>query len=272
MAVWWTIGKYNMRLNLGKLYRNRKIYFTLTAIIFVVYAVLFKALVDANPNNVIISLMSNKALFATLLDLIMLYVFVYLIMIHVFTGMKRQNKSSLELLLSAPVSSSDIVLGETIASLPVYLLVLPIVLIPLLILGYFQAGVGILGILKITVSQVLLALLAVGIGAIALTLIQTSIQRTKTNKYFRLFATMISAGLYLSIYFLKSWLSTAESVTQNQFFNMLPTSLTGNIAFSEISGYVPHPSILVSFTLLLAWIGIAYGIGIRIAGKAYSLE
>jgi len=272
MAAWWTIGKYNMRLNLGKYYRSRKISFPITAIVFIVYGFLFKFFIDANPDNIIIDFMSNKALFATLLDLLMLYIFIYLIMIHVFTGMKRQNKSSLELLLSSPVSSSDIVLGETIASLPIYLLALPVILIPLLILGYFQANIGILGILKIVFSQFLLAMLAVGFGAIVLTLLQTSIQRTKTSKYFRLLVTMISAGLYLSIYFINSWLSTAEGITQNMLFSLLPTSLTGNIAFSEISGYIPEPTIPVSFMLLLAWIGVIYGFGIRMAGKAYSLE
>jgi len=272
MAAWWTIGKYNMRLNLGKYYRGRKVSFPLTAIVFIVYAYLFKIFVDANPDNIIISFLSNKVLFATILDLLMLYIFIYLVMIHVFTGMRRQNKSSLELLLSAPVSSSDIVLGETLASLPIYLLAVPVILIPLVVLGYFQANIGAFGILKIFISQILLAMLAVGVGAIILTLIQTSIQRTKTSKYFRLLATMVSAGLYLSIYFINSWLTTAEGVTQNLFFDLLPTSLTGNIAFSEISGYVPSPSMPLSFLMLLVWIGAVYGFGIRMAGKAYSLE
>jgi hypothetical protein len=55
-------------------------------------------------------------------------------------------------------------------------------------------------------------------------------------------------------------------------FGLLPTSLTGNIAFSEIAGYVPQPSLMVSFLLLIGWIAVVYGAGIRIAGRAYSLE
>ncbi|MBN1785638.1 MAG: hypothetical protein JW825_01425 [Candidatus Methanofastidiosa archaeon] len=272
MAAWLTIGKYNMRLNLGKFYRRRKVFVPIVALTYLIYAILLKMLVDANPENLIVRLLSDKALFATLLDLVMLYIFIYLIMIHVFTGIRRQNKSSLELLLSSPVSSSDIVLGETIASLPIYLMIIPILLIPLLILGYFQAGIGMIGLVKIILSQLLLLVLAIGTGAIALTLIQSSIQRTKTSRYFRLLASILSAGLYLSIYFLNSWLSTAESVTQNPFFDILPTSLAGNIAFSEISGYVPEPSIMLSYMTIIIWIAVVYGLGIRIAGKAYSLE
>lgn len=272
MSTWWTLGKYTMMLNLGKIYRKRKIYLPFFGMIYLFYAIGLKMLLDANPDNVIVNLISNKPLFATLLDLVMLYLFVYLIIIHVFTGIRRQNKSSLELLLSAPIKSADIVLGETIAMLPIYLLIAPIVMIPLLITGYFLAGVGVLGSIKLFLSQALLVLLAVGVGAIVLTLIQSSIQRTKSSKYFRLISSGLSAGLYLSIYFLRSWLTTAEAVTQNWFFSLLPTSLTGNIAFSEISGYVPEPSIALSFLLLVAWICVVYFLGIRIAGKAFSLE
>ena len=272
MSSWWTIGKYTMMLNLGKIYRKRKIFLPLFGMIYLLYAIGLKILIDTNPDNAIVNLISNKALFATLLDLVMLYLFVYLIIIHVFTGIRRQNKSSIELLLSAPIQSADIVLGETIAMLPIYLLIAPIVIIPLLVTGFFLAGVGIFGIIKLFLSQALLVLLAVGVGAIALTLIQSSIQRTKSSKYFRLISSGLSAGLYLSIYFLRSWLTTAEAVTQNWAFSLLPTSLTGNIAFSEISGYIPDPSIALSFLLLVVWVCLVYALGIRIAGKAFSLE
>lgn len=272
MGGWLTIGKYSMRLNLGRLYRQRRIFIPILAVVYLVFAAGFKVFLDANPDNVIVEFLSNEVLFATLMDLLLLYLFVYLVIIHVFTGIRKQDKSSIELLLSTPISSQDIVLGETVAMLPTYLIILPFVLIPLALIGYVSAGVGIVGVLLIILSQMLLFVVAIGIGAIILALIQSSIQRMKANKYFRLLASLLGAGIYISIYSLNSWLDTASSITQNPVFSYLPTSLSSNIIYSQVLGVGVSPSLMESFALLLVWVVVIYRVGIRFAGRAYSLE
>jgi len=272
MNAWWVIGKYGLRLNLGKAYRRFKLFFPLIVLVYIAYGVMLKMVIDANPDNFVVEILSNKVLFATLTDLILLYLFIYLIVIYVFTGIRKQDKSSTELLLSTPLRSEDIVLGETIAMLPIYLLFMPTILIPIFIFGYFKAGVGLWGLAVIFFSQALMFILAIGIGAIILALIQSSIQRLKVGKYFRLISSFIFAVLYLSIYGMKYWLSTAQSVTQSKLFSSLPTSLAGNVIFSKIMNIPSSPSVLVSICLLVLWIVVVYRVGINIAGRAYSLE
>ena len=272
MHSWWTIGKYGMRLNLGKTYRNKKVYLSLTAAIYMVFALLFAYFVQQNPNNIVLRFLEDKVLFATIMDLLLLYLFVYLVIIHVFSGIRKQNKSSIELLLSAPLRSEDIVLGETLAMIPVYLLILPAVLIPLFVLGGMQAGLGIFGMAVILVTQVLMFIIAIGIGAIILVLVQSSIQRVKFSKFFRLFASLIAAGLYLSIYGLRAWMGTAEALTQQALFSYLPTSLSANVVYAEILDAPVEPSVLYSIVLLCVWALVIYRVGVTLAGKAYSLE
>ena len=272
MNTWWTIGKYGMRLNLGKAYRQRTLYVPLIGAAYALFAFAFAWFVRENPDNVVLRFLEDRVLFATLMDLVLLYLFVYLIIIHVFTGIRKENKASIELLLSAPLRSEDIVMGETIAMVPVYLLILPFVLIPLFVLGGIQAGLDALGMVRILVSQVLMFVIAIGVGAIVLSLVQSSIQRIKFNKYFRLIATFVGAGLYLSIYGLNAWLSTAEALTQHPVLSYLPHALSGNVIYAEILGATVTPSVSSSIAFLAVWVVIIYRIGIRIAGRAYSLE
>ena len=261
-----------MRLNLGAYYRKRNITVPLTIIALIAYAVGFFLLVNRNPGNVFFELLSDKILFATLLDLIFLYFFLYLVIIHVFTGIRRQNKSSVELLLSAPVRSQDIVLGETVAMIPIYIVMLPIILIPLCIIGYELANVGIVGLLTICFSQLLLFVIALGTGAIILSLIQSSLQRLKVSKYFRLLASMLGALIYISIYSISSWLDSAHSLTQNIFVSYLPTSLSSRIIYTQILDISSSPSFIQSVFALCIWAFVIYSLGVRIAGRVYSLE
>jgi len=66
MNAWWVIGKYGLRLNLGKAYRRFKLFFPLIVLVYIAYGVMLKMVIDANPDNFVVEILSNKVLFATL--------------------------------------------------------------------------------------------------------------------------------------------------------------------------------------------------------------
>ncbi|MHC1604547.1 MAG: hypothetical protein ACXQTP_01055 [Candidatus Methanofastidiosia archaeon] len=272
MGAWWTIGKYGIKLNLGKFYRHRKITYPIVILFYIVYSFVIWWFVDSNSQNFVVKLFLDKVMFSVLIDFFLLYFFIYLIFIHIFTGIRRQNKYSLELLLSTPIRSGDIVLGETIAMLPIYLFFLPIVLVPILILGYYGAGASLWSLALITISQIEVFIVAIGIGATILALLQSSIQRIKMNRYFRLIAAFSGALIYISIYSLRMWLGTAQSITQNEVFALLPTSLSGKVIYATILDTKTFHGVFASIGFLALWIVVVYAVGVRVAGKAYSLE
>lgn len=217
-----------------------------------------------------------------LIQIIMFMIFFYFILIPISTTLREDESSQIEVLLSAPVKPSDILLGEFVGKWPIYIIATTI------IAGLFTAllapvGLDFFQLSLIIVIIVLTFLLASWIGHLIASLLRTKLGKTARGK---------DIGRALSMILALPFVAAIFAINYGGVFESLTSSESGSIV-SFILGFFPSSwgaNVIVSFSLnpgnifasgfetLIRFMGLviffigSLWFGVRVADRAYSLE
>lgn len=218
----------------------------------------------------------------SLVQIIMFMIFFYFILIPISTTLRDDESAQIEILLSAPIKPSDVLLGEFIGKWPIYTIATTV------IAGIFTAllvpvGLDFIQLTIIIMVIVLTFLLASWIGHLTAALLRTRLSKSARGKDIGRALSMILALPFVAAIFALNYSGVFESLMDPEaggavsfVLGFFPSSWGANI----IVDFVLNPGniMAVGFEtffrfsgLVLFFVGSLW-FGVKIADRAYSLE
>ena len=278
---WYVIAKNEWRLRTSGVRGARRALLPLIVVFMILYVgwiapALVASFVPAFP-----AFLLSKVALATM-ELFLLTIFCYFLVIPFSNALRDIRLRDQEILVAAPVSPGDILLGKFLGVLPLYALGL------VLIVGAFTALLAPIGLdavqLVLTVVIILLVLFsALWIGAVAAAVVRTRLQRSARGRDVGkalgfVMALPIVLVTYALMYGLipETGIHPAEDPTVAAFLSVFPSSWGADV----VMAFAANPGDLGALTSLdvLRIAGVvlffvaALGIGAVVANRAYGAE
>lgn len=277
MAGWITIGKYHARVNLGKAWIHRKKVFPVIGAGFVAYCVGLYLLFDTLKESIIKLIGTPEGLeivaFSSIMSLIVLALWGYIIYINVLVGIRKRKRRDIQLLLSAPITYTDLLIGSFLAMLPAVAIAFAFLYAPIALIAAVVFNSGLVAIVKIGIALGIIVILALIISGIVLAIVEPIIDRLSRNRIALVVFIILFVVVYSLFYALPG--EGIGKISDFVVFKYLPTTLAGNVineALVGSLGFKPDPSGGMSM-LLLAIITLAvFYLGFSSAGRLFSLE
>ncbi len=277
MAGWITIGKYHARVNLGKAWIHRKKVFPALGAGFVAYCVGLYLIFDSYKESIISLIGTPEGLeivvFSAILSLIVLALWVYIIYINVLVGIRKRKRRDIQLLLSAPITYTDLLIGSFLAMLPMVAIAFTFLYAPIALIAAVVFESGLVAIVKIGIALGITVILALIISGIVLAIVEPIIDRLSRNRIALVVFIIIGVIGYSLFYTIPG--EGIGKISDFVVYKYLPTTLAGNVINEALVGplgFKPDPSGGMSM-LLLALITLAvFYLGFTSAGRLFSLE
>ena len=180
-SLWYAIAKNEYRITINSFAPSIKRYFLpLVALIVIFYPTVITPIVlDYLFNES--DLQTLTTVFTLLYEVMLLNIFLIFLILPISIGVKDIKVGNLELLLSTPMKSSDILVGEFFGRLPFY--ILGAVLIGGFLTGLFGAsGSNAIIVIALTLLVVLNFLIAYWIGTCAGFYLKSLLSKSETMK------------------------------------------------------------------------------------------
>lgn len=217
-----------------------------------------------------------------IMQIMLFLVFFYFLIIPITSTLREQTIRELEIFLSAPVKSSDILLGEFLGTAPLYAIIL--IIITGLFTGMLSSvGLSILQLGVVNLIIVIIFLSAHWIGTVTAAVLRTKLEKTARGKDIGKALAMILALPLLALFYMVVYggvlttLADPEAMgTVKAILGWLPSSwgagvivkfimAPGDIAAMGWGGITRLGGLLVFF------FAVFYA-GVKIADRAYSAE
>lgn len=282
MAGWKTIGKYHARINLGRAWVHRKIAFPALSGGFIAYVLILYVLFARYKTPILTALQQaglqsgmEIAAFSVILSLLVLAIWGYIIYVNIFVGIKTRNRRNVTLLLSAPITYSDLLMGSFQAMLPTVAIAFAFVYAPIALAAAVVFESGLIMLLKIGIALGETVILALLVSGIVLAIIEPLIDRISRNRVVLVFFIIIFIVVYSLSYILPQQGLGFSRVSDNVFYRFVPTTLASNVineALLGAFGFRANPSGGLSMLLLGVFILVVFFAGFYSAGRLFTLE
>jgi hypothetical protein len=278
---WLVVARNEYRIHVNHI-RGLRPYFPYLVIgLLAVYvAVIAPAVVSLFLDSVLAFFLSQVAL--AVVPLIMFLIFAYLILLPVTYTLQGMQAGQVEIFLAAPITPSDVLLGEFLGELPFYAIAFTV------IAGFFTAVLQPLGLdlLQIAVTALIFVvtfLSALWIGTVLAALVRTKFAKTARGKDVGKALSLILALPMIAVMYAIMGGGLLEALTDpgtsgmvRAVLGLLPSSWGADI----IVGFASNPGNigavgfetftrvggLVVFFLAVLWLGT------KAANRAYSIE
>ncbi|MBU7028932.1 MAG: ABC transporter permease [Theionarchaea archaeon] len=278
---WLIVAKNEYRIRTSIIRGIRPYFPYLTIGILTIY-VFFIAplLVNLFIDDFIAFILSQAAV--AMVEIILFMVFCYFIIIPITSALREEETGQLEIFLSAPIKSSDVLLGKFLGVVPLYAIVITI------ITGFFTAVLHPLGLsvvqIGITITIfVVIFLSALWIGTVIAALLRTKLGRTARGKDIGRALAMILALPFVAMYYVIAFgglLETLADPGASGMVKILLGWLPSSWGTEVILNFASNPGNIAAvwfetvtrFGGLLAFFAAILWVGARVADRAYSLE
>jgi hypothetical protein len=209
-------------------------------------------------------------------------IFFYFLIIPITSTLREQTARQLEIFLSAPIKSSDILLGEFLGTAPLYAII--IVIFAGLFTGILAAiGLSIVQLAVVIIIVVIVFLSAFWIGTVIAAVLRTKLEQTARGKDIgrglaMLLVLPLLALFYMVFYggILNTLADPKASGLVKTLLGWLPSSWGAEVIFRLAS----TPGDITAIGLegvtriggLLTFFVVALYIGIKVADRAYTAE
>jgi len=278
---WYLIARNEYRIHTSRVRAIRPYFPFLVGGFLAAYVVyLAPAIVSLFVNEFVALMLSQAAL--AMVQIILFFVLVYFIIIPITETLRDVQAGELEILLSAPVRPSDLLLGDFLGGMSFYLIFM------IIIAGAFTAalsplGLGVAQMAIVIVVFVLVFLLASWIGTVIAAVLRTKLGETGRGRDIgKALSFVIALPLVALIYaiqfggLIEALSDPSASGAVRTVLGLLPSSWGASV----IVGFASHPGGLGSLGAqallrvggLAGFFLAAVWVGSKVADRAYSLE
>jgi len=278
---WFVIARNEYRLLTSSIRPLRPFFPFLVIILLAVFVVYIAPyLVNLFVNEIVAFLLSQAAVI--MLQVMLFITFLFFVWFPVSLMLRDIRSEQQGILLSAPIRSSDILLGEYLGELPLYAIIIAIItglftaLLDPLKIDILQKG-AIVAVFVITLSC------ALWIGTVIAAVLRTKLGRTSRGRDIGKSVAVLIAIPFVGIMYAFIGGGVVESLSDpasggilKSILAIFPSSWGADI----ISLLASNPgnsgaialNILTRFAGIIIFFGIVLWIGVRIADRAYTME
>jgi hypothetical protein len=280
-AKWFVIAKNEYRIRTSSIREIRPYFPYLVVGVLVVY-VLFIAptIVGLFLDELVSFLLSQVAV--ALVQVILFMFFFLFITFPISSALKDIKIEQQGIFLSAPIKSSDVLLGEFLGELPLYAIII------ILVTGFFTAILKPIGLNMLQIAMIIIIFVttlssALWIGTVIAALLRTKLGKSARGKDIGKALSFIVVLPIIAVMYailgggvLEALADPGTSGAVEAILGLLPSSWGADI----IIGFVSNPGSIRAVGLetvthfggLIIFFVTALWIGTRIADRAYSLE
>ncbi len=283
MAVpkWLIIARNEYLISTSSIRKIRQIFPFLVIIFLGVYlGYIAPRIVDVLLDDFLLFFLSQTAL--TMIRLILFMFFLWFIIFPIANTLKFEHMDNKELLLSAPLKSSDLLMGKFLGQAPIYCIFIT------LITGFFTAlliplGIDMLQVIIIVLAFVLILLSAEWIGILIASILRTRLEKSARGKDIGKALSMIIALPLIALMYaiiggglMDAVESSGTSTPVDNLLMMLPSTWGANIImdFGLNPGDISSvwQDTIINFGGLAFFFIASLWIGSKLADRVYSLE
>lgn len=278
---WYVIAKNEYRIHTGRVRAIRPYFPFLVAGLLAAYAVyLAPALVSLFVDEFVALMLSQAAL--AMVQIVLFFVFIYFMIIPITETLRDVRAGELEILLSAPVRPSDLLLGDFVGEMSFYLIFMTV------IAGLFTAalsplGLGVVQMVVVVAIFILVSASASWIGTVIAAVLRTRLGETARGRDIgKALSFVIALPLVALIYaiqfggLIQALSDPSASGAVRTVLGLLPSSWGAKV----IVGFASEPGGLGSLGLpaigrlggLVAFFLGSFYVGSRVADRLYALE
>lgn len=278
---WYVIARNEYRIHTSRIRAIRPYFPFLVGGLLAAYVVyLAPAIVSLFVDEFVALMLSQAAL--AMVQIILFFVFIYFIIIPITETLRDVQTGELEILLSAPVRPSDLLLGDFLGGMSFYLIFMAV------IAGVFTAalrplGLGVVQVAIVILVFVLVFISASWIGTVIAAVLRTRLGETgKGRDIGKALSFVIALPLVALIYaiqfggLIQALSDPSASGAVRAALGLLPSSWGARI----IVGFASQPGGLGSLGVeamlrlggLVGFLVAALWVGSKIADRAYSVE
>ncbi len=278
---WLVIAKNEYRVSTSRIRRIRPYsIYLVTGLLAVYVAFIAPSIVNLFLDDFLSLMLSQFAL--AMVQIVMFTIFIYFTIIPISSTLREAQAGQLEILLAAPVTSSDVLLGEFMGRLPFYAIFMS------LIAGLFTAllnplGLDSLQIAIIITMFVVIFLSALWVGNLIAALLRAKLGKTARGKDIGRGLAMIMALPIVALMYamiggglLEALASPGTSGMVSTILGLLPSSWGAEVIIRFASN--PGNIGAFGFETLTRFVGImiffvaVLWLGAKVANRAYNLE
>ncbi|MBU7029864.1 MAG: hypothetical protein HXS48_23215 [Theionarchaea archaeon] len=278
---WFIVARneYRIRTSSIRVIRPYLPYLVIVALaIYVIY--IAPTIVDLFIDDPVEFLLSRVAV--ALVEILLFMLFCYFIIIPIASTLKDVQTSQLQIFLSAPIKSSDVLLGEFLGALPLYAIIITV------ITGFFTALMNPLGLDMIQITVTVLIFIVTLSSADWIGTVIAALLRTRLGKIARgrdigkALALIIALPLVAFIWtmtgggLLETLSDPGTSGMVKTILGWLPSSWGADviISFASNPGDIAAvgSTVVTRFGGLLLFFVAALWVGTKLADRAYSME
>ena len=281
MQKWLVVARNEYRIRTSRIRRIRAYFPYIVVGILAIYVVFITpSLSSLFIDDVLALLLSQVAPVAV--KIILFTIFVYFIIIPITDTLRQEKTKQVEIFLAAPMKPSDVLLGEFLGEMPLYVIFVTVVTGPLIaFLSYL--GLDMIQIVITVIIFVVTFFSAFWIGTVLAAVLRTRLGESSRGRDMgRALAMIIALPLVALIYamqfggFLEALADPSLGGIPRFILNLLPSSWGGEV----VVGFIASPgniqavglqTLLGLSGLLLFSLGIIW-LGMKVADRAYSLE
>ena len=275
------VARNEYRIRINNIRRIRPYFPYLVIGLLAVYvAVIAPTLVDFFVDDLVAFFLSQVAV--AMVPLLMFMFFFYIIILPITYTLQGMQAGQVEIFLAAPVTPSDVLLGEFLGVMPFYAIAITV------LAGFFTAALSPLGLdlvqIAITVIIFIITLLsALWIGTVIAAMLRTRFARSSRGRDIGKALSLLLALPMVAVMYaiiggglVEALTSPGTSGVVRTILSLLPSSWgaevivsfasnPGNIAASGFEGLIKFAGLSVFFVAVL-WLGG------KVANRAYSIE
>lgn len=277
---WFIIARNEYRVHTSRI-RKIRLYFpflvTGALAIYVLY--IAPQIVKAFADDFLAFFLSQAAV--AMAQIFLFLIFFYFMIIPISSALRESQHGQINIFLSAPVKSSDVLLGEFTGAIPLYAIFI------IIITGFFTAllnplNLSVIQITIIIFIFVIIFLSALWIGTVIAALLRTRLGRTAHGRDIGRGLAMILALPLVALFYILSYGRLLEKLADPGASGMVKTLLgwlPSSWGAEVIVTFAANPgSITVGWETgaqligIITFFGAALWVGAKLADRAYSLE
>lgn len=279
-SKWRVIAKNQYRLSTSAIRRIRRFFPFIVIGVIAVYGALISGIASSTSVDFSSLMLSQYALATS--QIVLFQMFIFLMILPITNTLREVQAGQLEILLAAPIKPSDVLLGEFMGRMPIYLAAIAVISATFTVF-LAPLGIGLLQIGIIIVIICIVVLSAMWIGELIAAVLQTKLGKTARGKDVgRAISLLLALPLIAAIYAIRGGglfealavPGTNDLVTS--LLSVLPSSWGAEviISFANNPGNI-GPIAFLTLTrlggLTLFFLAVLW-LGARVANRAYSLE
>jgi hypothetical protein len=278
---WLIVARNEYRIRTSKIRRIRPFFPYLVIVLLAIYVVLVAPRFFGLFLDEFTSILVTRAA-VPMVQIILFMIFFYFMILPITNTLREVQTEQLEIFLAAPITPSDVLLGEFFGVMPFYAIVVTVIagsftaLIKPLGLDWFQVAITI-------IIFVLTFLSALWIGTVIAAVLRTRLGKTARGRDIgRALALIIALPLIAVMYAIMggglfdALLNPSVGGMVRTFLNILPSSWGAEvfISFALNPGNISAVALqtVAGFGGLVVYFLAALWLGAKAANKAYSLE